>query len=119
MPPTRVKEHHASAPPPTARTVPPSGSSVRMGPGGDQVREVLDRTGARASAEERIGRLVAQGLRHLDDGLLPGEGAGGRLRRLLASAADGSASGDGHPAPGPDAAPSGSPVSSCARETGR
>ncbi|MFI2762034.1 polyprenyl synthetase family protein [Streptomyces echinatus] len=88
----------------------------------DRVREVLERTGARASVEERIGRLVALGLRHLD-GALPENEAGARLRRLLASAADGAAdgaaAGAGRPRPGPGGAVPGSPVSPGARETGR
>ncbi|WP_043495573.1 polyprenyl synthetase family protein [Streptomyces viridosporus] len=56
----------------------------------EEVREVLTRTGARSTVEGRIGRLVAQGLRHADGALLDPEG-GRRLRRLLASAADGAA----------------------------
>ncbi|MER6348701.1 polyprenyl synthetase family protein [Streptomyces sp. NPDC001595] len=70
----------------------------------DEVREVLVATGARAAVEARIGRLVTQGLRHLDSARLDPE-AGGRLRRLLGTAAD-AAPPDGprsrpHPAPHP------------------
>ncbi|MFJ5776980.1 polyprenyl synthetase family protein [Streptomyces sp. NPDC093094] len=52
----------------------------------DDVREVLVRTGARATVETRIGRLTAQGLRHVDGAPLDPD-AGGRLRRLLTAAA--------------------------------
>ncbi|MFE9020729.1 polyprenyl synthetase family protein [Streptomyces sp. NPDC007808] len=54
------------------------------------VRAVLERTGARATVETRIDRLVAQGLRHLDGALLDREG-GARLRLLLGAAAGGTA----------------------------
>ncbi|MFI9244844.1 polyprenyl synthetase family protein [Streptomyces sp. NPDC053086] len=88
----------------------------------DRVRSVLTRTGARAAVENRIGRLVAQGLRSLD-GVVPEHGAGDRLRRLLASAADGAASDGGGPlseeAGEPDPAASGSVASSGAQEPGR
>ncbi|MEV7686983.1 polyprenyl synthetase family protein [Streptomyces bungoensis] len=61
-------------------------------PGGlEEVRAVLESTGARAVVETKISRLVAQGLRHFDGALLDPEG-GGRLRRLLCSAAGGSGS---------------------------
>ncbi|MBK3641408.1 polyprenyl synthetase family protein [Streptomyces sp. MBT33] len=62
------------------------------------VREVFEATGARATVEAKIDRLVAQGLRHLDGALLAPH-AGNRLRALLRSAA-------GTPPPEtPDAAP--------------
>ncbi|MEU0008690.1 polyprenyl synthetase family protein [Streptomyces sp. NPDC006314] len=54
----------------------------------DEVRRTLERTGARATVETRIGRLVAQGLRHLDGAVLDREG-GSRLRELLVVAAGG------------------------------
>ncbi|MFB0617681.1 polyprenyl synthetase family protein [Streptomyces sp. AGS-58] len=78
----------------------------------DRVREVLTGTGARAAVEDRIGRLIAQGLHHLDDARLA-HVPGARLRRLLAAAGDGPAStGDGpgcadheRPVPCADAGP--------------
>lgn len=85
----------------------------------DQVREVLISTGARAAVEDRIRRLVAQALRHLD-GALPEDGAGGRLRRLLASAAGGTTADDGgRPRPGSTPAVAPSPTPSGAQETSR
>jgi geranylgeranyl diphosphate synthase type I len=53
----------------------------------DEVREVLVRTGARATVETGIGRLVARGLRHLDGARLAPDGAA-RLRRMLGGVAD-------------------------------
>ncbi|MBC7272527.1 MAG: hypothetical protein H5T76_28130, partial [Streptomyces sp.] len=47
-----------------------------------EVREALERTGARAAVEARIERLTARGLRHFDGASLDGE-AGGALRELL------------------------------------
>ncbi|MFB8777706.1 polyprenyl synthetase family protein [Streptomyces broussonetiae] len=47
-----------------------------------EVREALERTGARAAVETRIERLTARGLRHFDGASLEGE-AGAALRELL------------------------------------
>ncbi|MDO0929056.1 polyprenyl synthetase family protein [Streptomyces sp. TG1A-8] len=71
----------------------------------EEVREVLVRTGARATVEARIDRLVAQALHRFDD-LRLDPAAGGRLRELLLSAAGATAD---RPAahragPGPDPA---------------
>ncbi|WP_324789565.1 polyprenyl synthetase family protein [Streptomyces sp. H51] len=52
----------------------------------DAVREVFTATGARHTVEVKIGRLVAQGLRHLDAAPLEPH-AGQRLTALLRSAA--------------------------------
>ncbi|MEU0052138.1 polyprenyl synthetase family protein [Streptomyces sp. NPDC006309] len=64
----------------------------------DRVREVLTGTGARAAVEDRIGRLIAQSLHHLDDARLAHE-PGIRLRHLLAAAGDGPASTEHGPRP--------------------
>ncbi|MFF7969761.1 polyprenyl synthetase family protein [Streptomyces sp. NPDC007905] len=48
----------------------------------DDVRAVLERTGARATVQARISRLAAQGLRHFDGAPLDREG-GRHLRELL------------------------------------
>ncbi|MGV9275466.1 polyprenyl synthetase family protein [Streptomyces griseosporeus] len=66
-----------------------------------EVRRVLVATGARATVETKIERLVAQGLRHFDGALLEPEAAR-TLRRLL-RAAGGAPTGDARPAPGPAA----------------
>ncbi|MER5184727.1 polyprenyl synthetase family protein [Streptomyces sp. NPDC002896] len=76
----------------------------------DKVRDVLVATGARAMAEARIGRLVAQGLHHLDSALLDPEG-GRRLRHVLNSAAPGGAC---HDHRRPDAAVPVAPLASAA-----
>jgi geranylgeranyl diphosphate synthase type I len=60
----------------------------------DEVRKVLEATGARAVVEAKVRRLVARGLRHLDAAPLDPE-AGSRLRGLLRSAADGGRGGPG------------------------
>ncbi|MFE7954819.1 polyprenyl synthetase family protein [Streptomyces sp. NPDC057413] len=60
----------------------------------DEVRKVLEATGARAVVEAKVRRLVARGLRHLDAASLDPE-AGSRLRGLLRSAADGGRGGPG------------------------
>ncbi|MFG2311532.1 polyprenyl synthetase family protein [Streptomyces sp. NPDC048566] len=52
----------------------------------DRVREVLLSTGAYATVEAKIDRLVAQGMRHLDGAVLEPEGRR-RLRGLLRAAA--------------------------------
>ncbi|MER6089036.1 polyprenyl synthetase family protein [Streptomyces bluensis] len=52
----------------------------------EEVRDVLIATGARATVENKIDRLTAQGLRHFDGAPLDPEGAG-RLRSLLLAAA--------------------------------
>jgi geranylgeranyl diphosphate synthase type I len=51
------------------------------------VRDVLASTGARATVEKKIGRLVAQGLRHLDTAALEAEPV--RQLRILLRAASG------------------------------
>ncbi|MEW2297920.1 polyprenyl synthetase family protein [Streptomyces sp. NPDC006743] len=66
------------------------------GRGLDEVRDVLDATGARATVESKIDRLTAQGLRHFDGALLDPEGAE-PLRRLLIAA---SGTGPGGAPPG-------------------
>ncbi|GGR76397.1 geranylgeranyl pyrophosphate synthase [Streptomyces humidus] len=71
-----------------------------------EVRDVLVATGARDVVEAKIGRLVAQGMRHLDSAALEPPGRG-RLRELLHAAA-GTAP---VPSPGPCAADHGMPVS--------
>jgi geranylgeranyl diphosphate synthase type I len=73
----------------------------------DEVRQVLERTGARATVETKVGRLVAQGLGHFDGALLDRE-AGSRLRELLVVAVGGTPAGPGdrswRPEPGHDMA---------------
>ncbi|MET8944704.1 polyprenyl synthetase family protein [Streptomyces sp. NPDC004542] len=59
----------------------------------DEVRDVLIATGARATVETKIDRLVAQGLRHFDGARLDPEGAG-PLRGLLLAAAGTAPAGD-------------------------
>ncbi|WP_163010589.1 polyprenyl synthetase family protein [Streptomyces dangxiongensis] len=90
------------------------GDAGLAGPDLDRVREVLTGTGARATVEARIGRLIAQGLHHLDDARLEHE-PGTRLRHLLATAADSPRpTGGGPPPPGADggsASGDGGPVS--------
>ncbi|MFJ7147227.1 polyprenyl synthetase family protein [Streptomyces sp. NPDC100445] len=78
------------------------GDAALTGADLDRVREVLTATGARATVEDRIGRLVAQGLRHLDDAHLVRE-PGARLRRLLAAAGARPGTGE-HASPAPGAA---------------
>ncbi|MEV5954579.1 polyprenyl synthetase family protein [Streptomyces sp. NPDC051987] len=60
-------------------------ASLTVG-GLDEVRDVLVRTGARATVESKIDRLAEQGLRHFDGALLDPEGAE-PLRALLIAAA--------------------------------
>ncbi|MFJ8142904.1 polyprenyl synthetase family protein [Streptomyces sp. NPDC096013] len=55
-------------------------------PGLAEVREVLDSTGAHATVEAKIDRLVAQGMRHLDGAVFEPDGFH-PLRALLRSAA--------------------------------
>ncbi|MFF1401682.1 polyprenyl synthetase family protein [Streptomyces sp. NPDC058294] len=74
------------------------GNAGLTGPDLDRVREVLTGTGARAAVEDRIGRLIAQSLHHLDDARLAHE-PGTRLRHLLAAAGDGPASTEHGPRP--------------------
>ncbi|MET9256455.1 polyprenyl synthetase family protein [Streptomyces sp. NPDC003717] len=62
----------------------------------EDVRRVLVRTGARAAVEDRIDRLVTQGLRHVEAARLAPEG-GRRLRRLLCAAGGGQGGGDERP----------------------
>ncbi|MEU2062533.1 polyprenyl synthetase family protein [Streptomyces sp. NPDC013455] len=70
----------------------------------DRVREVLTRTGARATVEDWIARLVTRGLRDLDGARLAPE-PGARLRRLLTAAADRTAHEAHEPPGGPHHAP--------------
>ncbi|MFF0015685.1 polyprenyl synthetase family protein [Streptomyces sp. NPDC005374] len=65
------------------------------------VRRVFTATGARDTVESKIGRLVAQGLRHLDSAVLEPHGRS-RLRSLLRSAAgEGDDGGPGEVVPSP------------------
>ncbi|QLJ04106.1 polyprenyl synthetase family protein [Streptomyces sp. NEAU-sy36] len=62
------------------------GDAELTGHGLEQVREVLVRTGARATVESTIDRLAALGLWHFDRAVLDAEGAG-PLRDLLVATA--------------------------------
>lgn len=70
-----------------------------------RIRDVFETTGARAAVEERIGRLVARGLRRLDDAR-PSPEAHRRLRALMGAVA--AARYAAAPAPG-SAHPAGTP----------
>lgn len=76
----------------------------------DEVRDVLTGTGARATVEAKIDRLVTQGLRHFDGARLDPEGAA-PLRGLLLAAAGAAPAGDAtsrlRPVHGPYAARAG------------
>ncbi|MEV6113848.1 polyprenyl synthetase family protein [Streptomyces sp. NPDC052109] len=66
----------------------------------EEVRDVLVATGARATVENKIDRLAAQGLRHFDGAALHAEGAG-PLRGLLRATAGARPDGDAAVRPGP------------------
>ncbi|MGW2275285.1 polyprenyl synthetase family protein [Streptomyces yangpuensis] len=84
----------------------------------DEVREVLERTGARAAVEAKIDRLSAQGLRHFDGARLEA-GAAGRLRGLLTAQAAPRAADRHRPPTRPDPVPGAAPAGSGAAEGGR
>nr|WP_245880780.1 polyprenyl synthetase family protein [Streptomyces zhaozhouensis] len=76
------------------------GDAALTGPGLDEVRHVVERTGARGAVEKKIGRLLDLGLRHYDGAVLDPVG-GAPLRRLLRRAASGASSSDPDPRPAP------------------
>ncbi|MCH0564197.1 polyprenyl synthetase family protein [Streptomyces sp. MUM 2J] len=79
----------------------------------DDVRDVLTGTGARATVETKIDRLVAQGLRHFDGAVLDPD-TGPRLRTMLGAAAAASTACGPRPAPG---TPASVPRTACAEES--